>query len=427
MSYIQDTLPPWEVFSIQVSTELFKLSGMSISSDDRDPGAFKDVVLHLQGYHVAPRDELHFTRLFADAQFYSLPKLVSQLYSSSIFVSVGYRQFQIPRDLLTSSANSPNFFSLGFATHFSCPDNPFPGNDSNKLVRPPTITPPCIPNRSAETFSELLHLLRGYPVHIRNQSHREELLRDARYFHFKGLEQQLIPHQISYNSLRQQEEITIQLENIKKSGISVSVGGAITATSSAPVFVNYARPHVDDRGRELILEIRGEATRICFKQNGPQAEFLKETRNRVLKLLEIVMEKLDLIPSTKTLKLQRSIDKNEQLLDLTIARSNVHFIPISLETQSDITVDGKRYTKELASATDDGTNSGDCTRKRQRKDGPGVSWIVKTGQWRVSIKGKHAGNGPGCILTAVKIDAFTSELERNMDRVFLEPPISSKD
>lgn len=38
---------------------------------DRDPSTFRDIALHLQGYHVQPRDGKHFVRLFADAQFYS--------------------------------------------------------------------------------------------------------------------------------------------------------------------------------------------------------------------------------------------------------------------------------------------------------------------------------------------------------------------
>lgn len=38
---------------------------------DRDPVTFRDIALHLQGYHIQPRDGTHFVRLFADAQFYS--------------------------------------------------------------------------------------------------------------------------------------------------------------------------------------------------------------------------------------------------------------------------------------------------------------------------------------------------------------------
>lgn len=38
---------------------------------DRDPETFRDIALHLQGYHITPRSGEHFVKLFADAQFYS--------------------------------------------------------------------------------------------------------------------------------------------------------------------------------------------------------------------------------------------------------------------------------------------------------------------------------------------------------------------
>jgi hypothetical protein len=115
-SRLTTILPAGKVFPIQIGSELFRLSGASISSDgqcilvpnpiifidsfrapsyfshyfgeqliqtggraslvktlyiDRDPLTFRDIALHLQGYFVKPRDEEHFVRLFADAQFYS--------------------------------------------------------------------------------------------------------------------------------------------------------------------------------------------------------------------------------------------------------------------------------------------------------------------------------------------------------------------
>lgn len=57
---------------------------------DRDPVTFRDISLHLQGYHVAPRDGSHFVKLFADAQFYScksslmVKKLASDVNSTTI-------------------------------------------------------------------------------------------------------------------------------------------------------------------------------------------------------------------------------------------------------------------------------------------------------------------------------------------------------
>ena len=38
---------------------------------DRDPATFCDISLHLQGYHIEPRDGSHFVKLLVDAQFFS--------------------------------------------------------------------------------------------------------------------------------------------------------------------------------------------------------------------------------------------------------------------------------------------------------------------------------------------------------------------
>ena len=73
-----------QYFQCQIKTA--EENGEDISSAirtlyiDRDPVTFKDISLHLQGYHVQPRDGTHFVRLFADAQFYSrmrVPQTIS--------------------------------------------------------------------------------------------------------------------------------------------------------------------------------------------------------------------------------------------------------------------------------------------------------------------------------------------------------------
>ncbi|CAZ85456.1 unnamed protein product [Tuber melanosporum] len=262
---------------------------------DRDPVTFRDIARHLQGYHVSPRDGQHFVQLFADAQFYSLPKLISQLFESEIFISIGSRPFQINRELFQSPGNNPNYFSLGFAVFFSSPNEVFPGLSREGLLRPPSILPPEVPTRSGEVFAELLHLLRGYPVHIRNEEHRQELLRDCKYFHLKGLEQKLIPHEISWNQKRQKQEIVIRLEDIKPSGISFAPG-PITPDQIPPRatsgWITYSRPFVDDTQRELILEIGGEQTKVDWRLG--RAEFSGTTNQRVTALLQVIANKLGL-------------------------------------------------------------------------------------------------------------------------------------
>ncbi|KAF4452493.1 hypothetical protein F53441_4698 [Fusarium austroafricanum] len=437
VSRIPLILPHERVFPIQIGSELFKLSGASLSSDapsyfsqyfvcqlesarerndestsairtlyiDRDPVIFRDISLHLQGYHVQPRDGEHFVRLFSDAQFYSLPKLISQLYEESIFISIGHREFQIPREIFKDPGNSPNYFSLGFAAFFSRPDDLFPGLDREGLIRPPSILPPSVPKRSADTFAELLHFLRGYPIRIRDETHRQDLLSDARYFHFKGLEQRLIPHSLSYNQATKRDEIVLRLENIQKSGVNVFI------SSNDPLagFVQYARPYVDERPAELVLEIGGETTKLHFSGGNSRAEFFRDTKARVAKLFELVSSKLNFSPTNQPHG--QSANLGNTLLKEDLVR-------VVLEPESAIILDGKDYLEDFLKSESSGN---DYPRKRRRADGDSgdEEWVVKTGQWRLRIQNAPNGRGVECILVAAKLDAMSSELARNMSRGFL--------
>ncbi|CEI69533.1 hypothetical protein FVEN_g7052 [Fusarium venenatum] len=433
VSRIPLILPHERVFPIQIGSELFKLSGASLSSDapsyfsqyfvcqlesakerkdesssslrtlyiDRDPSIFRDISLHLQGYHVQPRDGEHFVRLFSDAQFYSLPKLISQLYEESIFISIGHREFQIPREIFKDPGNSPNYFSLGFAAFFSRPDDLFPGLEREGLIRPPSILPPSVPKRSADTFAELLHFLRGYPIHIRDETHRQELLSDARYFHFKGLEQRLIPHSLSYNQATRRNEIVLRLENIQKSGISVFVSN----TDPLAGFVQYARPYMEEKPAELMLEIGGETTKLHFSGGDAKAEFFRDTKARVAKLFELVSSKLNSFQTNQSTALGNTLLTED-------------YVRVVLEPESAIILDGKDYLEDFIRNESSGSN---YPRKRRRVDGDSEDeeWVVKTGQWRLRIQYSPNGRGVECVLVATKLDAMSSQLARNMSRGFL--------
>ncbi|KAI0182084.1 hypothetical protein GGR52DRAFT_527371 [Hypoxylon sp. FL1284] len=489
ISKIPRILPHERVFPIQIGTELFKLSGASLSSDapsyfsqyfqcqikkaeeagedvsaairtlyiDRDPITFRDISLHLQGYHVSPRDGTHFVRLFADAQFYTLPKLMSQLYEESIFISIGHREFQIPRDIFTGPGNSPNFFSLGFGVFFSSQDEIFPGLDRESLIRPPSIMPPSVPNRSADIFYELLHLLRGYPVRIRDDEHRASLLRDCRYFNFKGLEQKLIPHDINYNLARRRYEITLRLEDILKSGISIASDAATqTPTGNPEVFsgwVNYMRPFEDDKHHELILEIGGENTKL--RPHLMRAEFFGQVKARVARLFEVIATKLNLPPTTQPLGLlMASGGAGSQPPTPGNTPLSEDLVRVVIEPETHIVLDGRPYptgyadNDEAAALAGMATSSASSTghgggqdsplsgsmggggyyaappsRKRRRVDHVPQSdeWIVRTGQWRLRIQGARNGKSAiECVLVAVKLDAYSTEQAKNAQRGFLK-------
>jgi hypothetical protein len=375
-----------------------------------------------------------------------VPKLTSQLYEESIFMSIGHKEFQIPRDLFMDPGNSPNYFSLGFAIFFSSPDEIFPGLAREGLLRPPSILPPSVTGRSADVFEELLHLLRGYPVHIRNETHRQTLLRDCRYFNFKGLEQRLIPHSISYNQSRRREEIVLRLEDILKSGITVG----LEPTDADPLagWVTYARPFVDTQSYELVLEVGGEATKLHL--GSMRVEFFRDAKIRIARLFEVIATKLNLPPTTVPLGLlmakggassQPPTPGNTPLSE--------DLVRVVLEPEASVVLDGKPWSpppppaQPLSAADEAGGSPGlefspvsmsgansaaPPARKRRRVDqessgsgyGAADEWIIRTGQWRLRIQGaKNGKSAVECALVAVKIDAMSSEQTRNATRGFL--------
>lgn len=492
-------LPAGRVFPIQIGCELFRLSGASISSDspsyfshyfgeqlqnssgkagviktlyiDRDPATFRDIVLHLQGYYVRPRDTEHFVRLFADAQFYSLPRLTQQLFKSEIFIQIGDKNFQIPRDIFSGPGDSPNFFSLGFAHFFTTPSEVFPGLDQTTLLRPPSILPPSVQNRSGEVFQDLIRLLQGYPVHVRDESHRADLLRDARYFHLKGLEQRLLPHVISFNLLRNTSEIVIRLEDIRQSGISFKPDNESAATSSPSKdgqsdnptpssvpspggasgpnglgYISYARPFTDDQIHVLILEIgTPESTRLHFLP-GPtpstlsiRATFVNQTLARVSSLFQVIASKLGL-PATQPLGLMLlQSGGGVAAQPFSPANSGISDEKVKVFVGKDayITLDGEELLVAEGMSTGDDPDASPRLLRRHvtsngieaREDhivdavdvsgGSGDSWVVCKAHWRLRVALNETTRKIEVIMDAVRIEALSAERARNASRKFL--------
>ena len=370
-----------------------------------------------------------------------MPRLISQLYEESIFISIGHRDFQIPREVFSDPGNSPNYFSLGFAVFFSTPTEVFPGLSREGLLRPPSILPPSVPNRSAETFAEILHLLRGYPLHIKDEDHRAELLRDCRYFHLKGLEQKLIRHHISFNFARRRQEICLRLEDVRQSGISVVWDSTMPApepqTQGGLVgWVNYARPFVDDKAYELVLEIGDECTKIHL--HTMRAEFFGNGKTRISKLFEVIATKLNL-PTTQPLGLLMAkggaSSQPASPGNTPISEDQVRVV---LDAEAFVLLDNREWhgspreddassatssIQDLGNESPVSSVSGQPPRKRKRVDisgGNEETWIVRTGQWRLRVQ--NAKNGKGgveCVLVAVKLNALSGELGRNAQRAFL--------
>jgi hypothetical protein len=391
-------------FSEQLHSAAGRAADIRTLYIDRDPDTFRDIALHLQGYHVVPRDGEHFVKLFADAQFYSLPRLTKQLFKSDIFIAIGGTPFRIPRDSFAAPGNSPNYFSLGFAQWFSTPAEVFPGLDRNALLRPPSISPPAVPNKSGEVFAELMKMLMGYEVEIGSPQHRANLLRDARYFHLKGLEQKLINCEMSYNLKRARNEILIRLEDIRQSGVGFlpdsSHNGEVENGGIVGGSVTYARPYTDDASlhHHLVLETgESEPATIHLAPSPPQSSthsasttahvsFQGDTLRRITALLTIVATKAG----------------HDSPAPLTSAP-----ITARLDGDTSLVLNGA-HVDVLSNAIQKGRDT---------------EWIVSRAHWRIRVEPAAMIDGEEggfrAQLEAVKIEAFTQERARNAARGFL--------
>ncbi|KAH3660405.1 hypothetical protein OGAPHI_006991 [Ogataea philodendri] len=258
-------LPYDTIYNIEIGGKLFRLSGASLSSDspsyftsffshpenetktltvDRSSEVFAKIATHLQGYAIRPTDEYDLMRLYADASYFNLPKLSKQLAEDFYYVNVGGRSFNFPQSLVKGEGNTPNYFHFAFGT---CLRNPYSISELKDLLRPPAMLP-IVVDRSASLFADLLDALWTENYKVRDETHREQLLAECRYFRFFALEQKLIAHQIELNPFTNEEEILIMLPDVKKIGLSYDSNDKAI----------YRRPFVDSKDRTLVLQIDSE-------------------------------------------------------------------------------------------------------------------------------------------------------------------------
>lgn len=311
-------------------------------------------------------------------------------------------------------------------------------------------------------------------MEVRSEQHRAELLRDARYFHLKGLEQRLIPHSISYNLARKRTEMVIRLEDIRQSGVSFVADGqapppapppgrspaspaSSTTASSTPLgpgWVYYQRPYVDAEAYSLILEVGGdESTYLAIApaaSGAParvgRAMFHRQTLARITSLFSVIANKMN-VPVTQPLGLMM-MERGAGVASLPVSPGNTGVseekVKVRIGQDADVIVDGERWSvSELDEDDENDDEDGEGgmevdvegssaaaprARKRRRRakdeQDEGEDWVVRKAQWRLRVQPMSGGQASGksgmeVILGAVKIEAYSSERGRNTARGFL--------
>ncbi|KAI5949252.1 hypothetical protein KGF57_004851 [Candida theae] len=256
-------LPHEKVYSIQVGYKLFRLSGLSLSSDspsyftkffgdevneekvlffDRSPQIFEKIYSHLQGYSINITNDYEYMHLWSDAFYFGLQRLQKLMTDQDIFASVGDQSFKIPKVLLQNEGNCPNYFTMNSERLFF--DN-IAVIERNRMLRPPLQRPAIVGGRSPKLFSDLLEYLRGNTLVIRNEEHRQLLQKEARYYRFLELEQRMVRHKVV------DDAIVINLMDLSRKGmVNISPSNRMTECP-----MRYARPYIDEPARDLIFQI----------------------------------------------------------------------------------------------------------------------------------------------------------------------------
>ena len=262
-----------------------------------------------------------------------------------------------------------------------------------------------------------MRLLQGYEVEIRNETHRANLLKDARYFHLKGLEQRLVACEKSYNLKRGRNEILIRLEDIRQTGISFTPDSQPSSPDLPLVsgYVSYARPYTDDAtlNQTLILETGlPEAATICIhpcttETHGDQwltadVFFQGDTLRRMAALLKIIAAKMGL-PSTQPLGLTQ-MKSEDSAANTAISKASNGLIKARIDRNCAMFIDGEAAHIHAGEAM--GRMHGEC--------------VVKRAHWRIRIEPRGLGEeGAFAVLEVVKVDVFSEERVRNAARGFL--------
>ena len=321
-------------------------------------------------------------------------------------------------------------------------------------MRPPPAPPQSVSNKSAQIFADLIHLSRGYPLTIKNEDHRTQLLGDCKYYGFKGLMHKVFAHEISHNAERGSWEIAMRLEDLHKSGISFYGDASPSDQSPLGGWVYYKRPFVDDTSYEAIVEIGNEQTKVDFRSM--RAEFYGDTKARISSLFQTVADKMNL-PSNMPLGLMlpsggaAAAPASPANTPLSEDRVKIH-----IGADAHIVLDGQEHVmdafpSEFQMEGDEATSPSSATagtpnwpiprlspqiqqhptsRKRRRRGSLEEfgEWIIKKGQWRMRVqqrvenqrslmRGRIQEQGElEIVLWAVKLDAVSGQRGRNMGR-----------
>ena len=310
--------------------------------------------------------------------------------------------------------------------------------DAEKQLRPPYMIPPKL-SRSSANFNDILNCIsssdlrglsldmEGYEIDIKNDIHRRNLIKDARFYNLRHLSELLIPTQTYHNPFRGNvAEILLSIRDFRASNCRI-----VWPEGRPFGWLEYQRPHdIDAEPKDLVVQIDddgivvgGGKILLVNRQAHKSVIVLKETAEGRKSeshpgALQGGREEIALrieIPS----ECHCVFDGEEQSPSIFESPSAPSSVPAS--GNGDEPAHKRRRTSELESV---GLASGGDAAKPA---GPTLH-ILKRSIWRVKVKGTPppsstngqrgqppappiGGGRRAMVLVAVKLEGWTRERE----------------
>lgn len=405
-------LPHEKVYSIQVGYRLFRLSGLSLSSDspsyftkffsepeneekvlffDRSPRVFEKIYTHLQGYSINVEEDFEFMHLWSDACYFGLTGLRKVLTEHDYFATVGTERFKIPKALLQGQGNYPNYFSIHSERLYF--DN-LALVEKKNMLRPPPQRPCIVSNRSPELFRDLLEILRGNNLVIKSNEHRQLLIKEAKYYRFMELEQRMLQHKVLAAG------IVLNLNDIARKGLV----NDSPADKLSEIPMRYSRPYIDEPKRDLIFQIDNS-----LENQGD----VKLKLNKKTKIVTAVFTKKTLAKYLKAFgQLKEGVMMEKESATLFVGFNNLSTVINGREMKqcwvSDLIGDNIPFTN----GTDEPEGKEAPSKKRKLSDdikGEIIELYLRKSLWKVMMR------GPLARLEAVTLDAVTTLKEDKVE------------
>ncbi|CAO3592361.1 unnamed protein product [Absidia cylindrospora] len=417
------------VFTVIVGGKTFRLSWESLKSDgpnnffanyfrsqrntrvmyvDRDADTFQLIVHHLRGYYVRPINDTQNQDLMNDARYYGLQRLHKTL-QEFLFVNVGGRVFRLSWDLLRKDGKN-NFFT-GPLMHSLF--NPHGGREQGA---------PVYIDRDPDNFVDIVNHLRGYTIHIKDEMHRKNLLKDAQYYVFRQLVEKLMTARktvdgfgeegspevllllqdvriINLLPTKQQQQQQQQLQQQQQKNTAPTTSPSTTATSFVQQNWNLTQLQYKREGLSHALLV--QVADICIQVHYPQNQDQFSIQQQGGSMQQITMEMND-ADRTKLNIINQAVKG---------AATGIQDKTLYLDDACALTVDDQHIASlsELA----DHHAMEQCT-KCVNQPCRMLKLILLRG-----ICGLHLLDNNTLTLCAVRLETISSRLQLNLKREFL--------